>query len=176
MLITGVLTACCPESIEEDRFFLSDEEMGFIPYAEAQIIPFEHSNGYNFELNIVSGIVEMRRTDVSHCGEKYYTYEAKEVMLESSIPEFYISLTITPYDFYPALTAVVNNTWFEFLIHEPADLDTMTINDFTFENVYISENFMADTAVIQPQKMFYNTTDGILQIQMTNDETYSLKK
>ncbi|MFW5892411.1 MAG: hypothetical protein ACOCUQ_03305 [Bacteroidota bacterium] len=162
--------------MEADRFYLSDEEKRMIPYSEAQQIPFEHSNGYRFELNTVSDLLEMRKTEVSHCGENYDSFQVKEVKMESDIPEFYISTAITPYDFYPYLTMEINSTYFEFFIHDQPNHDTLTINGFVFEDIYIAENLFMDTNLIQPQKVYYNKTDGLLQISMTNEETYSIKK
>ncbi len=176
LIMVFLLTACCPESIETDRFYLSEEEKNLIPYHVGQFIAFEHSNGYSFELNTVSDLLEMRKTEVSHCGENYDSFQVKEVKMESDIPEFYISATITPYDFYPFLMMEINRTYFEFFIHDQPDLDTLTINGFAFEDIYIAENHLADTNLIQPQKVFYNKTDGLLQIKMSNEEKYFVKK
>jgi len=176
VLTVVCITACCPESIETDRFYLSEQEKNLIPCYEGQVIAFEHSNGYSFELTTVSDLLEMRKTEVSHCGENYYSYQVKEVKMESDIPEFYISATITPYDFYPFLMMEINRTYFELSVHDQPDLDTLTINGFTFEDIFISENHLVDTNLIQPQKVFYNKTDGLLQITMTNEEKYSIKK
>jgi len=168
--------SCCPESVEINRYLLTNGEKSSIPYPMGEKISFTHSNGYEFELEVIEELLEIRKTEVEHCGDNYSAYEAKEITLQSNIPEFCIIITVTPEKFNPFLSIVFNNAYFDILINDEPTIDSMKINNTVFKDVFIAYNTLLDTTIIVPETILYNKNDGIIQIQMTNDEKYTIAR
>ena len=176
ILFLFTLTSCCKDSIEVNRYNLSDNEKEFIPYSDNQTIRFIHSNGLQFNMNVTNIYTEFERTKTEHCGENYVSSEIKTAKLESEIPELMISVSITPKEFNPIMGIDINNSYLQKDLTNKADYDTLLINNNKYINVYVFENQISDTTIIYPYKVLYNRTYGIIQIIMTNNEKFTISK
>ncbi len=174
VLLVILLGLCCKESFESDRFLLSEDEKSFIPYQINDKVGFIHSGGFRFDLTATNIITELQRTNTEHCGEPYITYETKTVALQSGTPQFDISVAVFPKEFSPYFTININRYYFQKELTEPPDYDTLTLNGRLFKDVYKMEIQYGDTSLIIPQQVLYNCTNGLLQIKMTNDETFTI--
>ncbi len=171
------LTACCPEGKETGRFMLTEAEKAFFPYESGQSIEFIHSGGFSFDLGVTDIRTEMMRTEMEHCGENYTSYEVKTAILQSNIPEFYIILSISPRDFYPVLSIVINDDhYFQLNTTEEPGIDSIIFNGRLFSDVYEMNDNWADTSLIVPEVVLFNRKSGLLQITMTNGEEYTINE
>ena len=171
-----IFSSCCKESIEVNRYNLSDEEKMFIPYLNNQTIPFYHSNSFDFNVKVTNLDTEFLRTKTEHCGENYVSYEIKTAQLQSEIPELNISISITSKVFNPIISININNSFLQKDITDGPDFDTLSIDNMNYLDVYQIENNISDTTIIYPEKVFYNRTYGIIQIIMTNHDKFTIRK
>jgi hypothetical protein len=162
--------------MESNKYILSDSEKEFIPYAINETINFIHSEGFEFNLNVINKNTEFRKTETDHCGDDYTSYEALNLELESSIPELYINVEINPNNLSPYLIISVNKNNFYINMRQNPDIETVTINGKEFYNVYQTESNIVDTSLITPKQILYNKEIGIIKITMTNNETFTINK
>ncbi|MDZ7775515.1 MAG: hypothetical protein U5L09_07895 [Bacteroidales bacterium] len=171
-----VVTACCKEGNETSKYLLTDFEKESIPYSENESVPFIHSNGFEFDLTVTSRTTVLNKTETQHCGEDYSTYETLLAELSSDTPEFYINFEVVPVTFNPHMTIKINKYYFDLDIVSDPDFDTLTINEKEFGQVYMADSFTTDTTVIRPHRVLYNKEVGIIQISMTNNESYTINQ
>jgi hypothetical protein len=176
VLFLLITSSCCKDSIESDRYVLSDNEKEFIPYTEDQKVKYKYSNGFEFYMNVTNVKIDFQRTETEHCGEKYISFETKVAKLQSNIPELNISASIMPSEFYPIITITVNNSCFQKDVTKKADFDTLVVDGNRYIDVYQFENKITDTTIIYPHKVLYNQTKGIIQIRMTDGEKFTIIK
>ena len=172
----STLQSCCNKSTEVGRYELSDIEKSFIPYEKGQSITFLYSeNSQSFSCNVMSLDIFETKTFSEHCNEDYYVYEFEVAELISNNPQLYLSLQVMPIDYNPNMSITVNNTHFNFDITKAPDIDTVYIQGIPFTDVYKIKSEANDDNVIVPNQVLFNKTYGVLQIKLTNDETYDIK-
>jgi hypothetical protein len=176
MIVLSLMIGCCPKSVETDRFFLSDTVINTIPYESGNQVGFVHSTGFEFDLLVVKDITEFRRTESDHCGDNYIAYQIREVILQSDIPGLNIVMTVYPAEInYPSFEIQINRTYFHLLTRDNPDFEILEIEQQTYNDVFVMEDLFADKNIITPERIYYNKNSGIIQIQMTNNETYTLR-
>ena len=176
IIVLLLLGACCKDSIELNRYLLTDTEKSFISYSNNQKVRFVHSNGFEFDINVSNITISLERTKTEHCGENYVSFENKLVNLQSNTPELYINISIVPFEYYnDNISISVNNYFFvSKSINSAPDIDTLKLGDRIFLDVYEFTNEYYDPAIICPEIVFFNKNVGIIQIKMTNDETFTI--
>lgn len=199
VLIVGlILSSCCrEEAIETARYALKTEELGLIPYQKGEETNFIHSNGYLFGLKVVEDRLEWNEyrdfCEWSCCGIDYFSYQVKTLILESTYPKFQIEMSLggTSFNEYDpnVLNIKLNNRHH---IQFPYDIssnlisdsvsnilfyESIVLNNKEFDNVFMRQFdfFNIDSTVLVPKSMYFNDL-GIVQIEMSNDETYTLHK
>ncbi len=169
------LIGCCTGgNMETARYYLTEDDKLSIPYSVQQSISFIHSNGYSFDLIVTDESTKMQRTETEHCDTNFASYEVKDFVLQSFIPEFYITVTYSALPYLPALYVGINGTQFYFDTNRDPDLASAQIGELTYADVYFADAFIADSTFITPQRLWFTKANGIIQIQMTNGETYSI--
>ena len=171
-LVLFSLSSCCNKATESAKYYLSDNEKSFIPYVKDQSVLFVHSNGHEFEMNVFNVFTQMTRTFTEHCNEDYISYEYMVSEMSSMEPQLYISLMVTPEEYSPYLLITVNNDNFKLLTTTEPEIDSISIGGYTFTDVYELKNNIVDTTIIQPETVLYNKSYGVLQIKLTNDESF----
>lgn len=195
--ITLLLNSCCTnEPVEVARFELDAKEKALIPYEYGQNKHFIHSNGYEFDFKVAMEKTEWLEhhdfCEWSCCNKDYYSYQLKYVKLESDYPLINITLTVGGNlwgDYYPEALFVDFNRNSLMLQYDLNDslsfaqfggiqfFDSLTLGNKMHYQVYAKDfdsNYFADTSVLNAKTLYYNST-GILQIKMTNDETFTIK-
>ncbi len=167
-------SSCCNKSEESARYPLTEEDKSFVPYLKDQSITFQHSGGQQFIMSVFNADTAWSKTFVEHCNENYVSYEYKIAELYSTQPQFYLSLMVTPKEFDPGLLITVNNTNFRLETTSPPTVDSITIGENIFHDVYVITNKISDTTIIQPDTLLFNKAFGVLQIKMTNHENFSI--
>lgn len=170
-----LLSACCRDGVEKNKYVLTDDERGAIPYISNQTIKFKHTNGFEFDLVVLSLKTELERSETKHCGDDYVTYEIYKVELRSNIPELYINLEVFPEVIDRFMSVSINrNSRFGFNVTSQPDMDTLTLNGNEFYNVYQADSYLSDSLTIRPKHILYNKEVGIIQITMSDNETYTI--
>ncbi len=167
-------SSCCNKSVESARYALTDEDKSFIPYQKDQTVLFEHSSGYQFELKAFNVSEAWSRTVTEHCNENYISYQFKVAELFSSQPELYFYIMVMPKEFISDMVIQINNDNFLLNTNEPPTIDSLQIGNNVFKDVYVMEKEISDTTIIQPKKVFYNKSYGIIKIKMTNNEFFNI--
>jgi hypothetical protein len=195
-LLSIIVASCCDEPIETARFELNQAEMELIPYSQNQKITFVHSNGYEFDLEVKSVDLSWHEhhdfCEWGCCGKDYFSFQVKTVNLEAEYPLFGMSLSVGGdqwHEYYPDVLLVhFNRNSLNLPYDSNANFicDTLTKTEYfdsiilgtqMFYSVYAKDfdlNYFADTSVLNAKTLYYNST-GILQIKMTNDETFTIK-
>lgn len=170
-----LISSCCKEGVETDRFLLTDFEKNFIPYQLDDSVSFVHSNGHHFSMSVNKVEIKLEKTETEHCGEDYVSYETKHVGLYSGVPQFYIDFKVSPKNFEPMMSVTINRQNFLIDITALPELDSIVVDGQIYTSVYQSIANVPDTTVVTPKELLYNQTNGILQIKMTNHETYTVQ-
>ncbi|MFA6403331.1 MAG: hypothetical protein WCX31_17165 [Salinivirgaceae bacterium] len=192
-----LISGCCNEEpVEAGRYPLTDVELQLIPYSLGDTIRFIHSNGYEFDFKVTKETLEWKKhsefCEWNCCGQGYYSYQQKTTVLESLYPKLSLKFQLGGNDWYyysNNLNIDINN---RFALSMPFDslgniicdnqtvrcYDTLRINGYLFYYVFEKDfDFyysLEDSTLFMPESILYNQY-GLLQIKMTNDETYSLK-
>jgi hypothetical protein len=195
-LISIIVTSCCDDPIEIARFELSQAEKDLIPYSQNQKISFVHSNGYEFDFEITNEDLSWQEhhdfCEWFCCGKEYFSFQVKTVNLEADYPLIGITLSVGGdqwYEYYPDVLLVYFNRNSLILpydnnanficdtLSKTEYFDSLLLGTQIFYQVYSKDfdsNYFADTSVLNAKTLYYNST-GILQIKMTNDETFTIK-
>ncbi len=198
VLILGVfLSSCRDKSVEIARFELSEAEKNLVPYHSGQQVNFIHSNGYEFSFNVTEEKLEwFKHVDFCEWGcrnQDYYSYQVKTVILESTYPVLRLRFCIGGdawQEYYSdVLNFDINQRNFlsmpfdsnaQFICDSLTGIiayDTVLIGTTKYFNVFeksFYSSYFVDSTVLAPKSIFYNS-QGLLQIKMSNDETYSIK-
>lgn len=191
------LTSCCTEeSVETARYQLSGNELELIPYENGQKIGFVHSNGYEFDFTVTEDKLEWQVyqefCEWNCCGLDYYSYEVRTTKLASAYPDLTIEMSIGSYSYgyYPSFFNLnINNRHFlsiqydslaNFICNSSSGVicfDTVSIQNEIYTDViekkFDIHYFIEDSTILVPESILYNSL-GLLQIKMSNAETFSI--
>lgn len=199
LIVSLALSSCCNEDpVETARYELKDQELVMIPYQQGESIPFKHSNGLEFNFYVAESKVEWMEyhefCEWFCCPSYYFSYQTKTAQLESEYPRLSIRLSVggTQYGDYSPMQLAVNlnyshlaaiqydstyqfvaDTIYRAIIHE-----SILVNNAVFEDV-IEKYFdyygsVPDSTILMPKSILYNKQVGLIQIKMTNDESYTI--
>lgn len=194
-----VITSCCREdSVETARYELTEGELQLIPYEFGQKINFIHSNGYEFDFTVTQDTMEWRTyspfCEGNCCGLDYISYQVRTTEMESSYPALKLKMTVGEFGYdenYPKFFSLdINHRHFlsiqydsmgSFICNNDQEVlchDTISIQNEIFtmvvEKYFDSHYFIDDSTILVPGSALYNNL-GLLQIKMSNDETFSIK-
>jgi hypothetical protein len=203
LLFAIVISSCCTkDQTEIGRVELSEQELELIPYLENQEILFKHSSGNVFPFTVTDIQTDWKK-DLDYeyegqrdcCGCSYTSYETKYLALNSTYPNFNIGISISAiegyYDEYKSgLQFQINSSNREVLeydslfnfVYDTQDpytnhYDTVMLNNENYFNVIEREILNnidpQDSTSLYVKSFMYNEL-GLLQIKMSNDETYSI--
>ena len=198
LIVLFFFSSCCrKDSTETARYALSQEELLMIPYEQGQKISFKHSGGYAFDFSVTEDRLEWRQffefCEWNCCGEDYFSYQTRNTVLESAYPNLRITLSLggTSYSEYVPLVLTLDinsrhslsmpyDTSYRFICDpwtKAVFYDTLMVNDKLYTGVLMKpfdiHSFITDSTVLIPASVLYNY-QGLIQITMTNDETYML--
>jgi hypothetical protein len=191
------LTSCCrDESVETARYQLSGNELKLIPYENGQKISFVHSNGYEFDFTVTEDKLEWQVyqefCEWNCCGLDYYSYQVRTTKLASAYPDLAIEMSLSSdaYNLYPRIFSLnINNRHFLSIQYDslanficsPSNgticFDTVSIQNEIFTDViekkFDMHYFIEDSTILVPESILINSL-GLLQIKMSNAETFSI--
>lgn len=198
LILCVIISSCCREvSIETARYELKAEELALLPYQKEAKINFIHSNGYSFDFKVIEDKLEWKEyhdfCEWNCCGNNYFSYQVKTSILESTYPKFHIELSLGGTrisDYYPQVLNIEinNNHYIQFPYDTLANFicdsltktmyyDSISLNNKMFYKVVMrnfdSYNFINDSSVLVPMSIYFNNL-GIIQLEMSNNETYTI--
>ncbi|MCL7755146.1 hypothetical protein [Polaribacter sp. Z022] len=192
IILSAFPTCCNDEAVETEKISLSESEIKLIPYSINQSINFKHSNGFIFNFIVTQDTYNWNSDNYCDecCGGEYTSYQERLVSLESEYPEFNISLSLNNLPYFENEEKIMDininryNSKLKYddnskLICENAIChNEIVVNDKTYYNVIESElenNYDTSSSInLFPQIILYNNNFGIIQIKMSNNETYSI--
>ncbi len=192
------ISGCCDDPIEIFRYEFDDEELALIPYESGSKISFIHSNGYEFEFDVISRTTIWEEQhpfcEWSCCGKEYFSYQQNITVLKTNYPNLEIKFIITAakefVDRYEnnTLNIDINNNHYAVLHYDEiysfqndtslTHYETIILNEKEYNNVYeieLNPNFIQDTSFFRPKSILYDKLNGLLQIKTSNNETYTIK-
>lgn len=198
LILCLLLSSCCREdSIETDRFNLETDELAILPYQNEGKINFVHSEGYAFDFNVIEDKLKWEEhhnfCEWNCCGNDYFSYQVKTSILESTYPKFHIEFSLggnrigeyTPQVLYveinnshivqfpyDTLTNFICDTVSNTLFYDSISLNNKTFYD-VFKGEFDSYRIYEDSSVLIPRSLYYNNL-GMIQLEMTNNETYTI--
>ncbi|NOZ46021.1 MAG: hypothetical protein GXO79_04480 [Chlorobi bacterium] len=184
LLIT--LSGCLCRDVEQHDFGkLSDEALSAIPYQTGDEFKMKHTNGEIITFSVNSRLTESVTENpfVEACVEE--TYEKNTTLIEPDYPIFSINMVLSNEGGNSMLTAVLGNAYFyipidttqiQFNTDYTEYIDSLYINDSLYLNImkYSFTPWDNDTSSVYIENIFYNYEFGLLQIEMSNEESYSL--
>ncbi|MDR2009390.1 MAG: hypothetical protein LBQ22_02785 [Bacteroidales bacterium] len=197
ILVGLIISGCCrKDSVEIARYELSSDELKIIPYELGEKINFIHSNGYSFDFNVVEDKIEWKEyhdfCEYNCCGQDYFSYQVRTTIIESSYPRFNIELSLGGsriYEYIPkSLNIEINYDYFARLPYNDSMnficdsttnttfFETIILNGKSYTNVtkkLLDTQYIIDTQILMPKAIYYNEL-GIIQIETTNNETYTI--
>lgn len=191
IFLSAFPTCCNEESIETERVLLSEKEKNLIPYKINQTIKFQHSNGFNFDFQVINDEYSLFEDNYCDecCGGEFTSYQERIVNLKSTVLNLNITLKINSLENInnsKILDVSINNSSgfinydnnFQFDCSQSNCLDEFTLHNIKFNDVIIiklEKNwFINENNTLFPEKIVYNSNFGIIQIVMSNNETYSI--
>jgi len=199
ILFTLFLSSCCNEDdVEVARYELTQYELELIHYTLGQKVVFMHSNGYEFNAYVEEIATEWQQyfdfCEWKCCGQDYFSYQTKRVFLVSSYPNLRMRFRLNESiysDYTPMnLHFDINHRHFlsipydslgnfqvsysDAIIHDSVVLNGQVFRCVVEKNFDFSM-FVNDPEVNAPESIFYSK-EGLLQIKMSNDETFTIKK
>lgn len=195
LVIAAVFSACCREESQEiARYELSASELDLIPYSLGEKVNFIHSNGYTFDFTVSNEECKWERGDnfceENCCGVDYFSYQVKTTTLESSYPQFTLRFSLGNSASFEGASnnLVISLNGYSFIVQYDEEinllsnttehtilLESITLNNKHYSNV-IEKTFIYDdssTSGLRVEKMYYNKL-GLLQIKLSNNETYTI--
>lgn len=168
----------CKRGVETERVLLSDEELSFIPYEINDTIPFIHSNGYQFDFKVVTMERYLSPMIVYDSGKDFITFETLSFAMKSNEPNLYFNIMMIPVKIYEGnnVQFSLNGNNFIPLGVDQVDFDSILINNKMYYQVMGLKNNWYDSTLISIDSVYYNKTQGLLKIGMTNEEAFYLNR
>ena len=181
ILLFGPCLCTKPRSREIDRYLLHAGAKELIPYSEDQALFFEHSGGGKANLKVKRITNENTRIGVDDCAGAYNVHERQAYFLNGY--PFDITLILDATDSTGGVINVAVNKY-HFIIPFNNDFN-FRCSDLTtcYSTLQINNTGYTDVVEclspyehrgIYPYTIWYNRTHGLLQITMSNGESYTL--
>ncbi len=196
LVLLLIVSSCCLEDpVETARYELSAKEQELLPYMQGQTFDFVHSSGYTFKLNVTKNHIEWKEhhdfCEWNCCGNPYYSYQVRTAVLESDYPKFRIEFSLGDArmtEYQPsAMNVNVNHGYFLQLPYDSLAnfiqdsktiyYDSISLNNQMFYEViksdfdYLYDN--QDSTLLVPKSFYFNHL-GMIQLKMSNNETYTI--
>lgn len=171
-----VINSCCKEGYELSSYKMSDEDKRFVPFSEDEKLTYKHSNGFVFPLDVVSVTSQTHQVGPNSCEDNYYSYDSQTVVLKSAVPELYLEIETYATTYSPIITITYNRSVFKVNKKALPQYNELVVGDKTYTNVY-KATFVDDNLenTIYPSTLYYAPNVGVIQIKMTNNDTFTIQ-
>ncbi len=158
--------------------------LAMLPYKAGDTLKLIHSGGQIINFEIEENTHTEQTYQEEYCNEYLYEYQVVENIFTSDFPIFGLKTYMSNMDTISAWFGIsVGQYGFtiptnDFERENFPPKDSVLIEKFWYKDVYAIKTYVdtyfSDDHSIRPDSLFYNYTFGILQIKMTNHETYTL--
>jgi hypothetical protein len=184
LLFVVVLLYGCPpcETITLDNGPLPDSLLAKVPYQDGNTYSFQHSNGQVINYT-AQRATEKELMHCDHCCDYNYNYEINTTKLTPDYPVFNISLRLSNSDtIHHEFSCNIG----KYFLNIPLTRSQYYVNFDFADSLQIGNTFYKEVFKIKPynhylydepvkvDSLFYNYTDGILLIKMSNEEYYRI--
>lgn len=168
-------TSRCETHKTEDLGSLSQEALLLVPYTNADTIHFKHSQGEIFSFAVQRKSEKINNSFTESCNS--YISEENTTHLIPDYPIFSCDLRIHQYDSINYnIDIYIGNNYF-YIPNGNWDFDSLYLNNRKYNHVWglqaTNESYFKNST-ITVDSLYYNTSNGILKITMTNGEYYEL--
>jgi hypothetical protein len=174
---------CEPETYDMGK--LSDEALAHIPYQSGDQVTLQHSAGHKINFQVTRTTTQKEEHLCGHCCD-IYLFEENQTILTPDYPIFPITVTISNMDSVVHAFGVWMNgasfsiptTDFQFEYYHQAD--SLIIGKSTYYDVFLLKDELdyyqySQENPIRVDSLYYNYSQGILKITMSNDEYYQIE-
>lgn len=162
------LQSCCTfnDGNVIDSILLSEEDKAMIPYQNEEIIAFQHSEGYVFD--VVVSTTSRFVGEQEHC-EDYYIYETFEANFNSSLPRINFNIKLNKWNpEAEAFFGITTNDFVFFIEDTTTPPQDLNINGVVYSDL---KSYKSSDDIYYINEILYNTSVGIVQINY-KDQTY----
>ena len=187
------LGACCKESFpdldEIEVKPLTEEAKLFMPYTVGESIRFVHSNGFEAGFEVVSSGIDIEYIDENyHCGGTSVGYEQAKASLASKDLELSIMMRVEliqdyALQDYPFVYVYMNGYSFASPQSDTSfQYQDLTVNGVLFDSAYALEPLVVSTQTaasphrIQPSRIWCTKNEGIIKIELSNEDFFAFSK
>jgi hypothetical protein len=161
-----VVSSCClTEGSLIETYSLSETDLSKIPYQEDGMIPFKHSEGFEFNVEVR---LENRLISTQEGCEDYTENQGLFVFLESDIPRLNIELSLYKFSNEEAAEFSILSDFTYFFKNTGIGDQTLSINGIEFNNV---ESYLSSNTDYGISEILYSSSEGVLKINYI-DSTY----
>jgi len=185
-MITLLLTGCprCGDPEELYMGPLPDEALGYVPYHNGETVRFLHSRNMSVTFTAWRATWPQESSLCGECCDKIIHYETNITQLVPDYPLFDIRLEIAnPDESLYWLTATVGGSSFRIPTNGPdtstaTRVDSIQVDSTWFHDVYLLQGSWGTPGeeAVYVDSIWYNYTEGILKIIMSNEEYYTLTR
>ncbi|RYD78248.1 MAG: hypothetical protein EOP53_11530 [Sphingobacteriales bacterium] len=192
-MFSNFMISCCPKD-EIVSYKLTPGDSAFVPYQKGQQLTFKHSAGSNVQFTVNGRLKAVDKESgheegITFCRKyTYYYYDREEIVMLSTNPSIKLQIEIFPKQdtFPPSLRISTLSNIFRlqnladacFPHVEKQCFDSIKLLNHTYYNAIQitpdSSNFTP--GYLRAKSIIFNKNDGILQILMSNNESYTLVK
>jgi len=165
---------------------ISEENLAMLPYKKCDTLTLVHSGGKIIKFAIEQTSSKEQTYCEDYCCDTNYEYEVIRTFLQPDYPIFDIEFYMTGFESNQVqLSVSMGNSS---MIIPTIDItreyyqakDSVFIGNTWYRSVYClktyTDSYVQNGFEIYPDSLFYNYTEGILQIKMTNNETFTLSR
>lgn len=180
-----LLASChCPDPILIDLGPVPDSLLATISYQDGITYQFRHSGGLVIDFAASRGSRGEQTWCEEWCCDYVYKYQVNTTLLHSNYPVFDLKLAVSNQNIsYPFIDIVIGSSSFYLPLNpdeypEAGFADSLLIDNHLHYNVFRIRmtNSGFPQGSIYADSLYYNFTDGIIRIIMSNGELYGISK
>ncbi|HRZ96227.1 MAG TPA: hypothetical protein P5084_01625 [Paludibacter sp.] len=184
-LLIPFLYGCPPPCEQEEQIdngHLSNAALSLVPYQQAEIYKFKHTNGYVIEFSTERSSSTLYMDMNFNCGPTS-KYEENTTTLKSDYPIFDINLYVSNSEKdYNSVSIFIGRSAFAFKYSNSNGFmsdqfqDSVMINTKKYYNVERLANFNTFYDELAfADSIYYNQEIGIIKIKLSNGEDYTVE-
>lgn len=164
LLVLVSLQSCCTfrDGDVIETYTLTDEDKSLIPYQQEEIIPFKHSEGYEF--NVLTSTQSQLLSTQEYC-EDYYQNETYTAVFRSDLPRLDVHLQLQKYSLNDEAFFGISADRFIFFENAETTIPSLEIDGVNFTNLSL---FVSSDEDFYISEILYNTSIGIVRINYKN--------
>lgn len=163
----------CQKGKESARYPLKEADRALIPYELGELYLFRHTSGFEFPLEVTHRYSRWESTERHH-GEDYISYEILVVGLRSLEPDLNITIEKTTSEVQDLFTIELNRNGPYLPFGQKAFYDSLQAGAHLYQHVWLFVAPHTSQQGIVPDTLLFTSTEGLIKIALSNDESFEL--